>query len=452
MKGSHAMRVRSLGLGLVLVVFSIATGMARPASAADTLVGSMPPAGGIGLVVWSGGTPSALATAASARGCTAAAIGLTDAGRFIGYTLGAPAFVNAAFTALLPSGVLPPQSPLLLVCGTGGAVVPPPATATPVAERRGRVDPGLAVSISDPTRISPGTTILPFNLDPENPKVIEVNRFGEILWEYPIPLNLKRYNNPGMDAELLPNGNILVELPGNGIYEVTRDGNVVWSYLTTKISHDADRLPNGNTIFVFGNDDTKNDPQVVEVNSTGEVVWSWYARTHYDRAPYNAISDQGWTHTNAVQRLDNGNTLISPRNFQFVIEVDPSGAVVRTIGEGILDDPHDPVLLPSGNLLVATQNSQSANMSIPQRGVELDAITGQIVWEFPRPLESWPVRDVDRMPNGNTLITGTSDIVEVTPDGTIVWRLHLTRTFPAGPEGREEAVSVGFFKSQRVAP
>lgn len=362
-----------------------------------------------------------------------------------------PSSATAPVTAAATESSTPAETPANTQT-PGGAVVPPPPTATPVAERRGRVDPGLAVSISDPTRISPGTTILPFILDLEHPKIIEVNRFGEILWEYPIPQNLKQYTQPGMDAELLPNGNILVELPGNGIYEVTRDGNVVWSYLTTKISHDADRLPNGNTIFVFGAGDTKNDPQVVEVNSKGEVVWSWYARTHYDRAPYNTISDGGWTHTNAVQRLDNGNTLISPRNFHFVIEVDPSGAVVRTIGEGILDDPHDPVLLPSGNLLVATQNSQPANKSIPQRGVELDATTGQIVWEFSRPLESWPVRDVDRMPNGNTLITGTGDIVEVTPEGTIVWRLYLTRTFPAGREGRKEAASVGFYKSQRVAP
>lgn len=157
---------------------------------------------------------------------------------------------------------------------------------------------------------------------------------GEIIWEYSVPQHLKKYTNPGFDVELLSNNNILLVLPGNGVHEIDRNGNIVWSYMDEKVSHDADRLPNGNTLVVYGNEDSINDAQVKEINPEGAIVWAWYAKDHFDKPPYNGIFNEGWTHTNAVSRLPNGNTLISLRNFNFITEVDPQGAVVRTIGGG----------------------------------------------------------------------------------------------------------------------
>ena len=37
-----------------------------------------------------------------------------------------------------------------------------------------------------------------------------------------------------------------------------------------------------------------------------------------------------------------------------------------------------------------------------------------------------PVRDADRLPNGNVLVTGYAIMFEVTRDGDIVWQLQLT--------------------------
>jgi hypothetical protein len=39
--------------------------------------------------------------------------------------------------------------------------------------------------------------------------------------------------------------------------------------------------------------------------------------------------------------------------------------------------------------------------------------------------EDSPVRDANRLPNGNTLITGTTKIIEVTPKNEIIWQLSL---------------------------
>ncbi|WP_321507276.1 aryl-sulfate sulfotransferase [uncultured Methanoregula sp.] len=314
-----------------------------------------------------------------------------------------------------------------------------PAT-TPVILNRGTVDPDFIVDISVPEKISPGTTLLADNHDPANPRIVEVNQLGGIVWEYPLPAELKSYNNPGWDVELLPNGNILTVIPRWGVYEISRDKKIVWKYLDPKVSHDVERLANGNTLVTFGAADTKNDAQVKEVDPKGNTVWSWHAGDFFDRAPYASISDEGWTHTNAATRLANGNTLISLRNFNIIVEVDPKGNPVRTIGEKLLTSQHDPEIQPNGNILLA-------NQGIPMEALELDT-NGAVVWRYPiKERYSWPVRDVDRLPNGDTLITAGDRIIEVTPDKQVVWQFRLT--IPHFTD-QMSATSRGFYKAQRI--
>ena len=305
---------------------------------------------------------------------------------------------------------------------------------------RGIVDPDFVVEVYDATQAMQGTTLLADNHNTEKPRIIEVNMLGEILWEYDLPSALKTFTNPGFDAERVENGNILFVLPGNGVYEVNRDKQIVWSYLTTKISHDADRLPNGNTLFVFGNNDVMSDPQVTEVNPEGNVVWSWYARDHFNKAPYSTVKKQGWTHANMVSRLDNGNTLVSLRNFNFVVEVDVQGEVVKTIGDGLMIEQHDPVLLANTHYLFA-------NHGEPEKAVEMNP-AGEIVWEYAitNP-QQWPTRDANRLTNGNTLITTTTKIIEVNQKKEIVWSFAIkdvskfVGTVSAG---------LGFYKAERL--
>ena len=305
---------------------------------------------------------------------------------------------------------------------------------------RGTSDPDIQVDVYKSDMAWAGTTLLADNHNRGRPRVIEVNMRGEIVWEYLVPQNLKQYTNPGFDVEWLTNNNILFVLPLKGVYEVDRNGNTVWSYRDSKVSHDADRLPNGNTLVVFGGGDQVSDAQVKEISPEGKIVWSWYARDHFYKVPYKDIQDEGWTHTNAVSRLPNGNTLISPRNFNFLVEVDSQGAVVRTIGEGIFEKQHDPEVLPNGNILLV-------NHSRPHRAIEFDPETGRIVWQsagFKR--DNIPVRDANRLPNGNTLITGTTKIVEITTGGKIVWQLRLKGVAFVG----KEAAGSGFYKAERI--
>jgi outer membrane protein assembly factor BamB len=311
-------------------------------------------------------------------------------------------------------------------------------SATPMPMPRGTVDTAFSIDLYQPERVWAGTTLLALNHETNKHRIIEVNMLGEVVWEYVVP-GVPAYSF--VEAELLANNHILYTIWGKGVYEIDRSGKVVWQYLTSKIDHDADRLPNGNTIFVFGMGDRKSDPQVVEVDPDGQVVWTWYAKDYFDKSPYNDIYDEGWAHTNAVSRLANGNTLISPRNFNLVVEVNPKGEVVRTIGDGIFHSQHDPEMLPNGNIIAALQYREM------HKAAEFDPNTGKIVWQYLIPDKSnFPVRDANRLPNDNTLITGSTEIVEVTLEGEIVWRLRLQ-----GVNWPLEESAIGLYKADRIS-
>jgi len=332
--------------------------------------------------------------------------------------------------------LIPPLLSLIIFSGCRGVII---GKAYKYAEPQ--ADPDITVAKYVPSKACNGATLLADNHRRNRPSIIEIDMQGRIIWEYVLPPELGAYTNPGFDVELLPNNNILFVLPGKGIYEINRKGKVVWSLLDPKVSHDADRLPNGNTLYVYGNDDKKSDAQVKEVDPQGKLVWSWSAQAEFDKPPYQDVYDQGWTHTNAVTRMANGNTLFSPRNFNCLVEMDPQGQVVRIIGEEYLRGQHDPEVLPNGNILVA-------NHDRPHEILEIDPTSEEIVWRFAiLQRRMWPVRDADRLPNGNILITGSTHLVEITPDKELVWLLALNVSF----RSRREAPALGFYKAERIA-
>ena len=306
------------------------------------------------------------------------------------------------------------------------------------------VDPDIYVDIYNPDKAYNGTTLFADYHKPHRPRIIEINMRGQIVWEYVLPGYLSRYIHPGFDVELLPNNNILFVAPRKGVYEVNRDGKIVWSYEDSHVSHDADRLPNGNTLIVWCCSNNKNAAIVKEVNPKGAVVWSWSAKRHFNKPPYKDISFEGWTHANAASRLPNGNTLINLRNFDLTIEVDPQGKVVWFFDCGFLGKyPHEPEILPNGNMVIA--------IHCPPPGcwdqiVEIERKTKEIVWRFTIPGMK-VTRDADRLPNGNTLIVERIKIFEVTPEGEIVWRLRVR-----GVSGKKHDFEKFFYKAQRIAP
>ena len=115
----------------------------------------------------------------------------------------------------------------------------------------------------------------------------------------------------------------------------------------------------------------------------------------------------------------NGNTVISLRNFDLVVEVDPQGQVVWTFGPLVLKHQHCAWVLNSGNLLV----SDNGNAWI----IEVDRATQQIVWEYAGGLNFPTQGCAYRLPSGNTLITDSANlrVLDVTPEKQVAWMLKV---------------------------
>jgi hypothetical protein len=227
----------------------------------------------------------------------------------------------------------------------------------------------------------------------------------------------------------------------NHVVEINPETNeVAWEhtwydrYMSYHEVHDADRLANGQTAIIdMGND------RVFTVNQSGAVTWEWSAvdnlgegsafwEEHVEGTPREDRTytgpNQDWTHMNDVDRLENGNFLLSIRNFDVLVEVAPeTDDVVRVIGRpgnhSIMHEQHNPQYLGESDHVIVADSEND-------RIVEYDAETTEVAWHYegpgPNDRLAWP-RDADRLPNGNTLIVDSRNfrVMEVNENGAVVW-------------------------------
>lgn len=144
-----------------------------------------------------------------------------------------------------------------------------------------------------------------------------------------------------------------------------------------------------------------------------------------------------WAHANTVEvlpknssgekdsRFEEGNILFSLRNLDTIGVIDPEkNEIVWAYGPGILDGQHQPRMLQNGNILLF-DNGTYRGYSIVR---EIDPLREEIVWEYKDKDNFYsPYRaGVQRLPNGNTLITecDAGRIFEVTKEKEIVWDFY----------------------------
>ena len=256
-------------------------------------------------------------------------------------------------------------------------------------------------------------------MDILNNRIIEYDISGNLTWEFKLPWTMStRFIQGGADVEWLPDtDSFLFVLPKAGVYEVNRDKKIVWRYETTAISHDADRLPNGNVIFLNGWD-TENEPTFTEVNRGGDVIQQWFASKNLDpsldKKNAQVISEPyTYTHANAINRLADGSTLVSLRNFNMYVIV-RDGVIMERKGD--IHNLHDPVLL-GDKLCFAARNPN--RVECRSNGVQnLRFAPNDKLWQ--------PMRTVEPLKNGNLLITGSALIGQLSPKGDLVWSVKFT--------------------------
>jgi len=277
-----------------------------------------------------------------------------------------------------------------------------------------------------------GTTIFADRSDPSFPVIVEVDMTGKVVWSYNINIDLGTRNDAATDVEWIPATDTILFTRPSGVYEVNRNKEIVWSH-QAPASHDADRLPNGNTLFAWGWGSDSTVPEVREVDPAGNVVWKWHAAEHL-KDEKRHLDKEGYSHANSVVRLANGNTLVSLRNFYMLVEVTPAGNVVWKLPD-LFTTPHDPEILPNGNILVNTRGPQVIKEITP---------AGKIVWQYrPNPEDVNVVRYNHRLPNGNILFVERTKIMEITNQREVVWQLRLKGV---GPDSNRQWL----YKGERI--
>ena len=156
--------------------------------------------------------------------------------------------------------------------------------------------------------------------DQGNNRIILVDPYKNILFTYGPASGPGALNAPN-SAELLPNGHILIADENNSrVIEINRAGQIVWQFskgLNTVAF--ASRLPDGDTLIA----DAGNN-RIVEVNMAGKLVFL-YATNH---APDSRANPQP---TGAV-RLKNGDTLIADQFNNRVFAIDAAKRTVYQYG------------------------------------------------------------------------------------------------------------------------
>jgi hypothetical protein len=230
------------------------------------------------------------------------------------------------------------------------------------------------------------------------------------------------------------------------LVRVSLDGTVEEHLDAEDVHHDYLQLADGG-FAVLERDyrevegETVKSDSLVEIGPDGARTVIWSAWDHFEFDPgFEVESDGSWCHANALDLdEDAGVYRVSLRNFGTIVEIDrASGAQLRTIGgatsDYTLDDgstelfawQHQFEVLDDGVLVFDNGTADVRDSRAVEYGLDDGAAVP--VWEFHAepPLFTPALGDVQRLDNGNTLVSWSSSgqIDEVTPDGEVVWRLR----------------------------
>jgi hypothetical protein len=218
-------------------------------------------------------------------------------------------------------------------------------------------------------------------------QIVELDAAGKEVW--------KQQMTGPFGIHGTPDGRRLVaNYSGRSIHEFDENGKEVWKYENLPGNPSAvQRLPNGNSLAVLS-----NRGQVLEIAPDKKIA---------NRLDYGP----GVTF---VRRLENGNNLVClPRQGQ-VVETDAQGRRIMVIPAANATAARR---LENGNTLIAEQGRN--------RVVEVSP-AGQEVWSVAEVPGPW---DVERLDNGNTIISNSRGVEEFSPDGRVVRSLNYPSTY-----------------------
>jgi hypothetical protein len=160
--------------------------------------------------------------------------------------------------------------------------------------------------------------------------------------------------------------------------------------------------------------DVKNGQVLISDTMNGRLIVVGLGDTDHE-----VIEIQGYDSLiapNDADFTDDGNILFSDILSQTAFKISLSGEVIWARDFSYLgtNELHDPDELPNGNLLFC--------LSISNEVLEVNE-NDEVVWNYDKELAT--PKSVQRLANGNTVITNLDQIVEVNAAGETVWSYYL---------------------------
>ncbi len=271
-------------------------------------------------------------------------------------------------------------------------------------------------------------------------RIVEVAKNGEVIWEWEFPKTLLQVTSnicKGADIKYLKSTDqFLFVLPRQGAYILGRDGRLKTIVEDEFISHDIDMLPNGNYIYTRGWVN-KGEDEVREINKSGEIVWKWsHVKYFPDRDKFltdfskrrveimykrGTLKKNGidWAHANGVDRHNNGNTLISLRNFQMFVIVGSDGTPIEYFKN--LNLVHEPHKINAGYIASDRRLKKGylrhSIVLIDDDNKRTHLLEGQFR----------TIRGIEKIGEDRFNITSISNVIEIDTKGKIYQRMHLAK-------------------------
>jgi hypothetical protein len=337
-----------------------------------------------------------------------------------------------------------------------------------------KVDPRVSgVTIYGPELVYDGYNLYWCELCPD---VMLMDMKGEVVHHWKIPDDA---DGKGHHVIMLPNGDVVALTKSTkSLVRFDWDSNPVWQK-RLECHHDLVLSPDSTLYVIVDETYLYRDilvkfPAIVELTLDGEETGKWSARLHLDeikqafdkrsfldtimdsllaRKPWAEVREDiksrveasaqqdgsivfDYFHMNTINvlpetpigevddRFRAGNLLLCFKHVNQIAVLDRDTKEILWVwGEGVLQWPHHPTMLESGNILIFDNGIWRRSSTI----LELNPVTEAVEWEYtgnpPESFYSYSRGSAQRLPNGNTLIceADLGRAFEITADGRIVW-------------------------------
>lgn len=271
-----------------------------------------------------------------------------------------------------------------------------------------------------------------------------------------------RWSHPGAvywaRAFVLPDGGLFaIERNPPGLLRLTSESELVWRF-DESAHHDLAVMPDGSVYTIVSESLSRPDvldgapvldDEIVHIDAEGRLlervsVLEAFLADELGRewlVDHPLPEDGDVFHTNSIEVFESGghlSALLSLRSIDTVAVLDLVGREISWAMDGPWHRQHE-AQLEGGNLIIFDNLglSRALGGKGQSRVLEIDTETRELVWSYTEPgFFTHGAGAQQRLPNGNTLITESikGRIIEVTPEGRVVWEYVNPMTLESDPD------------------